>query len=141
MFSGKSEHEKLKLRIASARRLMGYNYKVRSGQYRSKLEKQFADLLDERKIPFTHEPAVTSVNGKIYFPDFQVRRTYIEISGFAYKAWQDAFTRKLRTLSKTHPHLHVVVPDNVLSLAQKRLSRYARVWPCSKMSSLANYLE
>ena len=141
MFEGKTNEQIQVLKEQYARRLMNGKFKARSGKYRSNLENDFARLLKASNVKFEHEPTVRSINNKIFFPDFRVRRTLIEVSGYAYPAWQKAFRRKLKTLSKTHKYVHVLVPDAVLKLAELKLSQFAtRVWPISKSSQLVRYL-
>ena len=140
MFSGKTDAEKVSLRLASAKRLMAGKFKHRTGRYRSKLEASFADCLRRSKVRFVHEPSVTT-DARIFFPDFRVRRTYIEVSGFAYPAWQTQFVSKMRAMAKVCKSIHVLVPDKVHLTASKRLSRHVtRVWSVSQMQSLVNYL-
>jgi len=43
-------------------------------QMRSRLEADFARLLDERALTWTYEPAIYGPRGKGYLPDFQVER-------------------------------------------------------------------
>lgn len=141
MFSGKTTAEKVALRVASSKRLMAGKFKHRTGRYRSKLEADFAHCLRRSGVCFAHEPSVTT-DARIFFPDFRVRRTYIEVSGFAYPAWQTHFVSKMRAMAKVCKSIHVLVPDKVYLTASKRLSPHVtRVWPLSRMQSLVNYLE
>jgi len=74
---------------------------IKGEHFRSSLEKDFSHLLIKNKIKYKYEVPVHLINGHWKIVDFKVGNTLIEISGFAYKAWQDAFLTKIDLLRKS----------------------------------------
>ena len=72
--------------------------------YRSNLEKNVADLLDELEVNYEYE--CTKLNYFIeanYIPDFKVRGIYLEAKGF----FKPSDRRKMLAVKRQHPELDI----------------------------------
>lgn len=70
--------------------------------FRSTLESNFSNFLHKNGIEFEYEKEVKLLNGKRKIVDFVIdNKVYIEISGYAYRAWKDDFNLKVNYLRET----------------------------------------
>ena len=69
--------------------------------YRSKLEVQFSEFLHEHNINFEYEYKIKMNNNHYKYIDFRVGNVLIEITGLAYKAWQEKFFNQIKVLRDT----------------------------------------
>lgn len=81
----------------------GLKYKNKFGEnLRSNLEVIFSEFCREQNIPYEYERTVKLINGKRKIVDFVLYdRIFVEISGFAYKSWQDSFITAMDLLRKS----------------------------------------
>lgn len=100
-------------------RMSSYHLKWKNSvgeKYRSSLEVQFSELLIRNNIPYEYEVIFPLVNGKRKVVDFLIDKCLIvEVSGYAYKAWQDDFDSKMKLLMQsTDLQILVLTYDNKL---------------------------
>lgn len=73
-------------------------------KFRSKLELSFSELMISNNIAYTYEGKfnrIQMVDSRVKVVDFIVQDKIIEITGFAYKKWQDDFLDKIKCLRKS----------------------------------------
>jgi hypothetical protein len=72
-------------------------------KYRSKLEVFFSELMLKHNLKYTYEGKSNRFlmsDGRVKVVDFIVNDKIIEITGFAYKKWQDDFIKKIINLNE-----------------------------------------
>lgn len=77
--------------------------------YESRLEVRLSELLHARSLAFKKHVPVPLVDGRTKIVDFLVGDVFIEVSGFAFKAWQDDFIDKMAVLRRTIPNPIIVL--------------------------------
>ena len=81
--------------------------------FRSNLEAQFSNFLIDNNIKYGYEVSrIELIDKSIKIIDFTINDIYVEISGFAYKSWQDDFIKKINLLRNT-------VNNHILILSYK----------------------
>lgn len=77
------------------------NPNSRGDMFRSKLEVEFSEILLESHIDFEYEVPYKLLGGGNKIVDFVVGDILIEVSGYAYEAWQVSFQEKISRLRKS----------------------------------------
>lgn len=91
--------------------------------FRSTKEAQFSNLCKNNNLSYEYEVRVPLINGKIKVVDFVVEGSvFVEITGYAYDAWQKAFDTKFQILRKSIPNATILVLSysDKLSLVRDR---------------------
>ena len=92
-------------------------FKNSQGQlFRSSLEVSFSELLLKNNIPYIYEHRIKLYDGRVKVVDFLVNEhILVEISGFAYTAWQEDFIYKVEKLRNSVENLIVILtyPEHV----------------------------
>lgn len=77
----------------------------RGEKFRSRLEVNFSELLYKNNISFNYntdyEFPIQMVDGRFKMVDFKIGDVLIEITGYAYRKWQEDFNEKIKTLRKS----------------------------------------
>lgn len=85
-------------------------------RFRSSLEVQFSEFCIENDIPYKYEERVKLIDGRVKIVDFVLFNTIlVEITGFAYKGWQEIFIEKMKLLrqSTINPILILTYPKYI----------------------------
>jgi len=87
----------------------------RREKFRSRLERDFSELLIQNNIKYLYEVPVKLRDKSIKFVDFQVGNILIEISGYAYDEWRKDFNRKIKLLRRSTDKQIIILtyPENL----------------------------
>ncbi len=100
-------------------KFVGCKYKNSIGEkYRSSLEVIFSEFLIKNKIPYEYEKRFLMMNGRYKIIDFVLNDyIFVEVTGFAYKKWQDDFIDKMKILrnSTENPILILTYPKHLIT--------------------------
>lgn len=103
---------------------------------RSSLEEKFLAFYMKKDIDPQYENGIKLSDGRWIYPDFRFGNNLVEVTGFAYKAWQDQFIEKVTRILKdgynltcvTYPNkvdlLKSLVPDCVTVISIEDLKMY-----------------
>jgi len=101
-------------------------------KYRSKLEANLSDILIEHNIKFNFEGKTNRIklfDGSVKVVDFIVDNLLIEVTGFAYKKWQDDFIEKIIKLRKTtDKKILILTYDDKVKIIRHRLKKYKNIF-------------
>lgn len=101
-------------------------------KYRSNYEVLFSEKLHEYNICFSYEDQFKLNNGKVKIVDFVVGDNLVEITGYAYKQWQDDFDSKIALLHVTYPFKKIIIiTDSKWIDKLKHTHPYAQVFSIS----------
>jgi len=81
-------------------------------RFSSSLEVQFSELLIKNNITYSTEVKVPMLQGKLKIVDFLIDNIIVEITGFAYTAWQKDFINKIQTLRKSVKNPIIILTYN-----------------------------
>lgn len=109
--------------------------------FRSQLEVKFSELLIKNNISYQYEVLFRLVNGRAKIVDFLIEDFLIvEISGYAFKDWQDNFIQKMRllrqstdlqililTYARTYPKLLQDIWDGSINMYFDRIDNENRI--------------
>jgi hypothetical protein len=100
----------------------------RGEKFRSKLEVYISNLLYNNKIDYKYEGSCNRIlleDGSIKVVDFIVDNIIIEVTGFAYKKWQDDFLNKIKKLSKvTTKNILILTYSKYVDIIYNELLQY-----------------
>jgi hypothetical protein len=84
-------------------------------KFSSNLEVAFSEILIKNNIQYTTEVKIPMLQGKLKIVDFIIDNILVEVTGFAYNAWQQDFIQKIKTLRKSvnNPILIVTYNTNI----------------------------
>lgn len=81
----------------------------RGERFRSTYEVTFSEILIDNNIPYMYEHHFKLNNGKVKIVDFIVNNTLIEVTGYAYLAWQEDFDAKIALLHMSYPDNPIII--------------------------------
>lgn len=83
--------------------------------FRSRLEVQLSELFIKNNIKYDYEIPVLMNNNHYKIIDFVVNNILIEVTGYAYKSWQEDFNKKMLCLRESVDNQIIVLtyPENL----------------------------
>lgn len=109
------------------------NVKGKNGKfYRSKLESDFAELLEDNNIPFRYEKQFKMNNNHYKYVDFVLYdKIWVEITGYAYDKWQKDFNDKIKifqnSLDIDNNIIYILTYKNKLDLLLDNLFHHKKL--------------